>query len=344
MKRLAAIPMLLLTVIALLFPVASIALIADGYALTLTCPSVAMAIITVVTLLLSLLAISAKPGWFATLLGFLLPAFTGINCLFFLVNTPSMLVAILAAVCMVSVCIASISCRHGVISCLLLILVSLACLGFIGYAGYTITGNPELVSSGDPEIILDLASPEGGYTATVYRDEELSSDFNTYITLNTTEEPLNFFVGKMQREPVIVCTMLWDNFELSGFKWIDENTLMCNGDTYAVSMDGATLIEAAAETAEEVIVEEAAEANAAEEVIAEEAAAEANAAEEAAEAEAAEAMIAEEDANAEESANAEEAAEEAASEEAAPEATAEPAPEATEAPALAGAAPVVPET
>lgn len=265
MKKLAAIPMLLLTIVALLFPIAAMAFTADGYSVVLAYPNVIMAVVTVLTLILSLMAIAAKPGWFATLLAFLLPTFTALNCLFFLVEAPSVLTAVLAVVCMLSVTIASLSCRRRVISFILILVFALLPLGGIGYISYEIITNPEMLEIANrPETILELASPEGGYTAVVKRNDNIYDDFNTSITLRFNEEPVNFVVGRLQREPLLVHVMHWEDFELSSLKWIDESTLLCDGNTYAITADGFTLIEAAeeaaAEAAEEVVEEPVAEA------------------------------------------------------------------------------------
>lgn len=260
MKKLAAIPMLLLAIIALLFPVASIAFSMDGYSLFLIYPNVIMAAITVVTLFLSLMAVAAKPGWFATLLAFLLPAFTALNCLFFMVETPSVLVAVLAVVCMLSVTVAALSCRRRVISLILILVLALLPLGGVGYLAYEIITNPSLTEIANrPETILELASPEGNYTAVVARNDNIYGNFNTTISLHFNETPVDFIVGRLQREPLLVHVMDWEDFDLADLKWIDENTLLCDGNTYAVTADDVTLIEAAEETAvEETAVEETA--------------------------------------------------------------------------------------
>lgn len=256
-RKLAGIPMLLLTILALVYPVATMAFGADGYSLTLDYPAVTMAAITVLTLILSLLAIPAKAGWFATLLSALLPAFTAINCLFFFAQFPSALTLVLAVVCMLSVIVASISCRQGVISCIVLILLALLPAAMAGYIGYHVMSDPiELNSS--REVILELESPEGGYTAVVARSEDYYPDCG--ITLELNEEPVNFVIGHLERETKLIHMMAWEDFDLADLKWIDENTLMCDGNTYAISADGAELIEGAVDSLTEEFTESILEA------------------------------------------------------------------------------------
>lgn len=268
MKKLAAIPMLLLAIIALLFPVASIAFSMDGYSLLLTYPNVTMAALTVVTLFLSLMAVAAKPGWFATLLAFLLPAFTALNCMFFMCEFPSRLTAILAVVCMLSVTVASLSCRRRVISFILILVFALLPLAGVGYIAYQHIRYPEVMAPAECETILELASPEGNYTAVVSR-ADYDGPFNTNITLYFNEVPVDFIVGRLQREPLLVHVMGWEDFDLADLKWIDETTLLCDGNTYSVTADSVTLVESAEEAEEAAIAEASAENVAAEEVVVE---------------------------------------------------------------------------
>jgi len=179
--------------------------------------------------------------------------------------------AVLAVICMLCVTVASLSCRRRVISFILILVMALLPLGAVGYLSYEIVTDPSLTEiANHPETILELASPEGNYTAVVGRAPH-DGDFNTSIILHFNEEPMNFVVGRLQREPLLVHVMNWEDFDLTDLKWIDESTLLCDGNTYAVTAEDVTLVETAEEAAEAIAEEIIPET--AEEVIAEAAAA-----------------------------------------------------------------------
>lgn len=246
MKKLAAIPMLLLTIVALLYPVAVLALGADGYGVRLTYPTVVMAVVTVVTVLLSLLAISAKGGRFATLIAVLLPVLTALNCLFFVADWPTVPMIVLSAICLLSVVIASFSCCHGVISVILTLVMSLASAGLLGICSYHhfVSGSVDTVIP-EPETVQVLPAPDGSCNAVARRDQ-YDGAVHILVSLEYADSPVNFIVGQLEHD-FFVTSMLLEDFEANGMEWIDAQTLKCGGSVYAVSQRGCSQIETAAE-------------------------------------------------------------------------------------------------
>lgn len=81
-------------------------------------------------------------------------------------------------------------------------------------------------------VMYSKDSPKGKYVAEVIDDDQGALGGSTIVQVKS-KESFSFLIGKIYKEPVLLCRRSWELWDEIEFEWVDENTLMVDGEEYS---------------------------------------------------------------------------------------------------------------
>lgn len=84
---------------------------------------------------------------------------------------------------------------------------------------------------GVTRVMHSKPSPEGKYVAEIIDYDEGALGGSTTVEVRRTEA-ISFFIGRISKNPIILCHRGWGLWDEIEFEWVDEDTLLIDGTEY----------------------------------------------------------------------------------------------------------------